>query len=173
MNLFLRIDRAQLATADAAVDWLWTQLEIPLPTVLRVALTGMLLSEVLSQIATQGRVELVTLAFGAVLIFMFERSVRRLGVSPELQRAITSANRTRPFSVFVRLAVWPWTAYSIFSSLSSRVVPLDLAGAVFFVVLVFAAHALPPAGPRKRRRRADKEASRQLISSPIRFGGRA
>ncbi len=173
MNLILRFDQAQLRIADAAVAWLWTQLGIPLRTILRVALAGMLLSELLAQIATEGRVEVVTLAFGALLIFMFERNAQRFGASPELQRAITSANRSRPFSMFVRLAVWPWTAYSIFSSFSSRAFPLELTGAICFVVLVFAAHALPPVGPRRRRRKADKGAGARLTLSPVRFGGRA
>ena len=173
MNLLLRFDRAQLAVADAAVEWLWTQLEIPLRTVLRVALAGMLLSELLAQIATEGRVEIVTLAFGAILIFTFESNARRLGGSPELQRAVTFANRSRPFSVFVRVAVWPWTAYSVATSLHSRALPLELAGAVFFVVLVFAAHALPPSGRGKRRRREAREVRGSLTPAPVRFGGGA
>ena len=88
MNLLLRFDRAQLAVADTAVQWLWTRLELSLRTLLRLSLAGMLLSQLLAQIATGGRVEIVTLLFGAVLILMFESNVRRFRATPELQRAI-------------------------------------------------------------------------------------
>ena len=169
VNLLLRFDRAQLAIADVALEWLWTQLEISRRMLMRLALAGMLLSELLAQVAMQGRVEIVTLAFGALLVFTYEMSARRLRGNPELERMITLANRRRPFSVFLRLAVWPWTGWSIVSSLSSRALPLELASAVFFVMLVFASAALPPSGPRKRRRREVKR-SVELTPAPIRFG---
>ncbi|MBE7218480.1 MAG: hypothetical protein INR64_08425 [Caulobacteraceae bacterium] len=170
MNALLRFDRAQLAVADAVVLWLWDRLELSHRTLLRLALAGMLLSQMLAQIAMEARVEITTLLLAALLVFMFESNARRLGGSPELRRAIMLANRRRPFSVFVRLAVWPWTLYSIAASLGSRALPLEVTGDLCFLVLVFAAHALPPGAPPRRRRREAREPA-ALGMAPQRFGG--
>lgn len=172
MNFLLRFDRAQLAIADFAVEWLWTHADISRRMLLRLSLAGMLLSQILAQIATQGRVEIVTLVFGAILVFMYETGARRFGANSELERLVTLASRSRPFSVFVRLAIWPYTACAIISALGSRALPLEIASASFFVVLVFAAAALPPVGPRRRRRREPNSAL-ATAPIPVRFGARS
>ena len=169
MTWLLRIDSAQLAAADAAVAWLWTALGVPRRMLLRMALAGMLLTEALAEVVVEGRVELATLLIGGLAMALYHLNDMRWGGDPKLQRAMVQAVRRRPFAIFVRLAIWPWTAWTVFTSLSSPALPLELASQALFLVFMIGGHALPPDGPRKGRRREPRR-PRAGAAAPVRAG---
>lgn len=153
VNFLLRLDRAQLAAADAAVAWLWDVAGVPRRMLLRMALVGQFLTQALAEIVVEGRVELLTLAAAALVMGFYHLNDMRLGADPELQRALTLARRERPISRAIRAFVWLLAAYDLFNTFGSRAAPLEVLSTGFFMVFMIGGDALTPGGPRKRRRR--------------------
>jgi hypothetical protein len=151
VNLLLRMDAAQLAAADAVVAWIWNTLGVPRRMLLRMALVGQFTTQGAAEFIAEGRVELLTLLAGAVVMGLYHLNDMRWGANPELQRAFTLMRRQRPLARFVRIAVWILAAFDLWRAVGSPTLPLDVASTAFFMVFMLGGDALTPPGPPRKR----------------------
>ena len=153
MNVFLRLDRAQLAAVDAAVAWLWEVMGVPRRMLLRMALVGLFATQAAAEVLEEGHVDLPMLLVGVLVMGVYHLNDMRFGSNPELQRALTLMRRETPLARLVRVVAWAISAYDIAGALRSPAWPLETASTAFFLVFMIGGDALPPGGPRKRRPR--------------------
>ena len=121
---------------------------------LRMALVGQFLTQGAVEVLTEGRVQLLTLVVGAVVMGLYHLNDLRFGANSSLQRAMTLARRSTGFSAIVRGIVWLIAMLNLATTSVSPILPLEVLSVAFFLAFMIGGDALPPDGPRKPRRRS-------------------
>ena len=164
MNGFSHLDRAQLAAADAAVEWFWRVLGIRRRMILTMALVGQFLTTGAAQWIVKGRADPFTLVIGLLVFVYFQRNEARFAANPALQRALILASRKSPAASLMRGFVWGLAVLSLAFRTRSSATSLQVASICFFLAFVIGGFAPPSVGPRKRNPRYSRLARAAAIT---------